>query len=155
MDDTTVVTLDELGERLPFEMDDADEREAVNALETLSDDARFYGSDLWETPETTPHYVKNLILKAASRHMKNYDGYTTSRAGDETVGWTDRGHDSGSAYFTKPEQGRLATYANRGGLISAPIQAWGTRSDNPEGFIPVAGSDEKPFPMYQSDESPW
>ena len=161
---TALVSVEELSDRLPFEMDSDEEREATGALDDLSDDARYYGSESWETPETAPHQVKNLILKAAVRHMKNYEGYTQSRAGDETVGWTDRGHESGSAYFTESEQKRLAAYANRSTLHSVSVSSWGTKTP-PEGFVPVddavydaAGnriSGGKPFPLYTSDTSPW
>lgn len=151
--DETLVTIEELADRLSFVMDDDDEREAEGALTDLSDDARFYGSDAWSTPEAAPQMVKNLILRAAVRHMKNYEGYTQSRAGDETVMWTDRGHESGSAYFTEREKTQLAKMANRNTLFSVPVQAWGTKLP-PEGYVPVDGGG-KSFPLFSSDTSPW
>lgn len=150
----TLVIIEDLAEKVPFEMDEMDEREAQGALDSLSDDARFYGSDQWLLAETAPRQVKNLIIRAASRHMKNYDGYTQSRAGDETLAWTDRGHEAGSAYFTDSEKRTLRALGGKVGLVSVPIQAWG---DRPTGtaFVPVMNIEGKPFPFLMDDGEPW
>ena len=83
---------------------DADERrEAEGALADLSWDAQSIGSAKWTTPVNTPQSVKNLIVRAAARHMKNYEGYTQSRAGDETVQWAEQ-DTPGTATFTRDEK---------------------------------------------------
>lgn len=119
----SLVTTAQLAERLPFDMSDEELREAEGALTDLSDQARIYGSPSWETPETTPITVLNLITRAAARHMKNYDGLLQSRAGDETLVWSDHGEDAGSASFTAGEKQLLRAAAGTGfdGLTSVPL----------------------------------
>lgn len=151
---SALATLGELAERLPFEMDDDDEREAQGALEDLSEDARIIGSQAWVDAATTPHSVKNLVLRAATRHMKNYEGYTMSRAGDETVQWTDRGESSGTATFTSDEKNALRSLSGRVSIGTAPIVAWG-KGDRPiEGRVPHADG-RKPVTLFASDKEPW
>lgn len=124
---TALATTEELALRLPFVMDTDEEREATGALDDLSDDARIYGRGTWGDTVACPDEVKNLVLRAAARHMKNYDGFTSSRAGDENVYWTDRGHEAGSAYFTEREIKKLKALAgSRAGFHSVAASAWGT-----------------------------
>lgn len=147
-----LVSVEELAARLPFVMDEDETREAEGALEDLSDDARSYGRATWLNPTSAPRQVRNLVLRAAARHMKNYDGFTTSRAGDESVGWTDRGEQAGSAYFTAAEIKLLRGLSGRGGFASVPLSTWQNTAGS-VGYVPVAGGGD-PFPMFASDE-PW
>lgn len=149
-----LLTIEELRDRVPFVMDEDDEREALGALESLSDDARMYGKSTWLSPVSTPQSVKNLIRAAAVRHMKNYDGYTQSRAGDETLMWTDRGEDAGSAYFTDREIRSLRTIArgSASSLVSGNTTAWGpmrASARNDLALAPVSGpgGPEKPIDL--------
>lgn len=152
-----VATVAELQARLPFTMDPDEQREAQGALETLSDDARFYGKPTWTTPAQTPPQVVRLVLKAANRHMKNYEGFTTSRAGDETVTWDQQGAEAGSAHFTEREKKQLAQLAGRPALMSVPIQAWGTvrrlHGYKARGMVPTEHG--AAFPMFCNDDGPW
>lgn len=126
-DSEPLVTIEELRTYLPFELDTYEEGEANLALESLSDEARFYGSSAWATPESAPKAVKNLILKAANRHMKNYEGLIQSRAGDETLGWDGQGQYAGSARFTDAEQNFLKSISGSNYTFgSAPTTAWNT-----------------------------
>lgn len=152
---TALVTLEQLAARMPFVMNDDEEREAVGVLDDLSDDARTFGKITWTTPERTPQQVKNLILRAAVRHMKNPEGFVQSRAGDEQVTWTDRGEGSGSAEFTEREVKALRLMAgNQGaGLFSVGTYAWGRIPRAPLGLVPDEGSNE-PIQMF-NDGSPW
>lgn len=158
MVDEELATVEELAERLPFEMDADDEREAQGALEDLSDAARRYGRGAW-TKLNTPGAVKRLVLKAAVRHMKNYDGYVSSRAGDEAVTWTDRGDNSGSAYFTTEEIQALRTIAGVGSGLYTAQAGWGTStrrsSTSPTGMV-NAGAGQRPIPYFADDDgNPW
>lgn len=147
----------QLAERLPFVMDENDQREAVGAIEDLSDEARHYGNPRWISPEATPYAVINLVLKAAARHMKNYEGYTSSRAGDEAVGWTDRGVEAGSATFTPAERDRLADLGGhqRNGFQSVNMFAFQRKTAlRQEGLVPDATSSE-PINFFSSDTEPW
>jgi hypothetical protein len=136
---------------------DADElREATGALADLSDDARHYGSPKWVSVAVTPRQVINLVLKAAVRHMKNYEGYTLSQAGDERVAFTDRGEEAGTAHFTEQEIERLNEIGGhrRTGFYSVGTFAYGRAvRDSREGLVPDAGSNE-PIQFYSNGE-PW
>lgn len=146
-------TLEELRSRLDWTLDADEERIAQGALEDASDLARAYGKS-WLDAQSAPRMVRTLVLTAATRYMRNPDGYVQSRAGDETLVWDGIGDRAGTVYFTDPEIKLLVGLAGKTGLFSAPISAWGTRLRH-EGYVPVANSDEKPFPMYASDEDPW
>ncbi|WP_405056969.1 hypothetical protein OG474_30045 [Kribbella sp. NBC_01505] len=156
--DTPLATVVELADKLPFTMGEDEKREAKLALETLSDDARFYGKPRWTNPFVTPPSVVRLVLKAANRHMKNYEGFTQSRAGDETVAWDGQGEDAGSARFSAAEKKQLQQLGNRAKIYSTPVSAWGTirRHDRPDclpaGFVPAEHG--SPFPMFCGD-GPW
>lgn len=147
-------SLEELENRLDWTLDEGEERVAETALEDASDLARAYGRE-WDVL-TAPRLVRTLVLKAASRYMKNYQGYILSRAGDETVQWSDKaGEDMGTVYFSKPEVKLLQELAGRRtSLISVPTLAWGTvpgAVDN--GYRPTAGGG-KDFPMFEVGEQP-
>lgn len=121
-----LATVEELQSRLAYTMTEDDKREAAGALESLSDDARSYGRSSWTEEANTPGSVKRLVLKAAARYMKNYEGYVQSRAGDETLGWTDLGEAAGSPYFTDEERAALGSFSGASALYTAPVVAWGT-----------------------------
>jgi hypothetical protein len=135
-----LATVEQLADRLPFVMDAGEIREAQGALEDLSDDARHLGKQSWGDAATAPSEVVRLVLRAASRHMKNYDGFTQSRAGDETVAWNDKGEEAGAAYFTEAEKKKLKALAgNHSGFHSVSAAAWGspTRSLRVEDNLPT------------------
>lgn len=159
-----LATLPELQARLDWDLDPGEQNVATGALEDLSDDARFYGSSRWDST-TAPRQVKSLVLRAAARHMRNPDGFVQSRAGDETIIWSDGGEDSGTAHFTEREEKILASLAGRGtGLTSVQVVAWGpttrrktryldpiSRDVGPEDTIFVP-SDAKLFPLQVEGE---
>lgn len=153
-----LATTDELADRLPFTMDPDELREAEGALIDLSDEARHYGSSRWLSIETTPEPVINLILRAATRHMKNYEGYIQSRAGDEAVTFTDKGINAGSAHFTPDEQARLGELGGYRRTTFYSVNAYaynnGKRQLPTDGFVPGEGSSE-PIPYYRSAMEPW
>lgn len=167
MADTAIASLPELQVRLEWDLDSGEQAIAQGALEDLSDDARFYGSQRWDS-ETAPRQVKSLVLRAAVRYMRNPEGFVQSRAGDETVIWSDKGEDAGTAHFTEREQKILGAIAGRGqGLTSVNTFAWapGTRT-RPRRIDPSTastGSDYgadfygdtdsgRPIPMQAGDE---
>lgn len=150
-----LATMEELIARLPFVMDEDETREAEGALEILSDDARFYGKASWLTPATTPPQVCRMVVKAAVRHMKNPDGYTQSRAGDETLAWDSKGSEAGAAAFTAREIKQIQQMSGHVALFSVPVTAWNTRPRrHVEGLVPCDGT-STPFPYYSTDECPW
>jgi hypothetical protein len=152
-------TLNDLKGRLDWTLDADEERIATAALEDASDLATMYGRD-W--PEASvPRLVRTLVLKACARYMRNPDGYTQSRAGDETLGWNDAaGHDAGTVYFTSEEKRLLGELGGRKpGLVSVNVVAWGTdlcrpyrAGDKPEcaGWAPI--DDGRPIPFFADGE---
>lgn len=120
-----MATTSEVQAWLADEMDEADLRECTGALETLSDEARALGLSSWDET-TVPGAIKRLVIKACVRYMKNYEGYVQSRAGDETLGWTDLGDKAGSPYFTDAEKASIRKDAGASTLQSVPVVAWGT-----------------------------
>ncbi|MGI5530158.1 hypothetical protein ACQEVX_23045 [Streptomyces syringium] len=148
-------TLTELQGRLDWELDEDERRIAVGALEDASDLAASYGR-AW--PEATaPRLVKTLVLKAASRYVRNPNGYTQSRAGDETLAWSEaHGRDAGSVYFTREEIRLLTEFGGRKPTFSsAPVTAWESTLRPDRGGLVPAGYPGDPFPMFSSDRGPW
>jgi hypothetical protein len=89
--------------------------------------------------------------------MDNPQGYTQSRAGDETLGWNDsQGENAGTVYFTADEQKLLAEIGGkRPGLVSVGVSAWGSdirRYRHRASYVPT---DQSPFPLYRDEEEPW
>jgi hypothetical protein len=148
-----LAALEDLKARLEWELDADETRAAHAALEDLSDQALHYGRSTW-TAATVPALVRNTILAATTRYLRNPDGYTQSRAGDETLTWTDRGHDAGTAYFTDRETKLIQGFAGRAGIGSIPVVAWGNKRRYAPGYVPVQGGGD-PFPLYADEIEPW
>ncbi|MGV9251368.1 hypothetical protein [Streptomyces sp. NPDC003697] len=83
-------TLDELKGRLDWNLDN-ELRIAVGALDDASDFAATYGRDWPE--DTAPRLVNTLTLKSAASTCATRTA-TQSRAGDETLAWSDIGRDA-------------------------------------------------------------
>lgn len=149
-----LATLTELTNRLDWTLDADELRIAAGALEDASDLARGYGRD-WDA-DTAPRLVRTLVLKACRRYMNNPNGYTQSRAGDETLGWNDSGgENAGTVYFTADEQKLLKGLAGKASaLTSVPVTAWGPQRPKPGGWVPVQDGG-KPFPLFADDGGPW
>ncbi|WP_327431420.1 hypothetical protein [Streptomyces sp. NBC_01236] len=148
-------TLDELKGRLDWDLDPDELRIAVSALEDASDLVATHGRDWPE--DTAPRLVKTLVLKSAARYLRNPNGYTQSRAGDETLAWSDIGRDAGTVYFTREEIRLLEELAGRKrGISSVVVSAWGTKPRPRDvGHVPVDYSPASPFPLFGDEVSPW
>ncbi|MFF7021411.1 hypothetical protein ACFY97_10385 [Streptomyces klenkii] len=147
-------TLADLRGRLDWEPDEDELRIAAGALEDASALAAAYGRD-WPA-DRAPQLVRTLVLKAAARYMSNPSGYTQSRAGDETLAWSDLGHDAGTVFFTHEEKRLLEGLAGtRPGLVSVVVSSWdSTIRPGVGGLVPV-DYDGARFPMFSSDRGPW
>lgn len=159
-------TLIELKGRLEWTLDADEERAATGALEDLSNWARHYGRN-WEA-DAAPLLVKTLVLGAAARFMRNPDNFTTSRDGDETVSWTDRGAQAAAQPFVESEIIALKALVRPVVFGSVGMTAWGPQrlrgadgltpvaGESPfteDGLVPVEGGGD-PFPLFSNDE-PW
>lgn len=151
-----LATYEDLAARLDWTLDEDEKRIGESALEDLSDEARFYGRDSWEDPTSAPRMVCKLVLKAAVRYMRNPDGYTTSRAGDETLAWNnDYSGQAGAAHFTDDEIKHLKQMGGKSaGIFSAPITAFhGVKKSNSVGWVPTPNGE--PFPLFASETDPY
>jgi hypothetical protein len=153
-----LVSLADLQERLDWNLGADEERIAASALKDAGDLAYVYGRN-WSA-DTVPRQVKTLVLKAVVRYMRNPDGYTQSRAGDESVSWNDAaGENAGTVYFTADEIDLLKSLAGKKPTISSvPVLAWGPQRMNRHGvssagYVPVAQGE--PFPLFADPEGPW
>lgn len=148
--------LSDLKDRLDWTLDENEERIATTALEDLSDEARFYGKP-WTDPALAPRMVRKMVLAAAVRYMRNPDGYTTSRAGDETLSWNEqRDGQAGSAHFTDIEIKALRRMAGATGLVTVPMTHFGKMRTQPgdAGWVST-GEGNKPFPLFRDATDPW
>ncbi|MEU2111522.1 hypothetical protein [Streptomyces sp. NPDC019507] len=148
-------TLDELKGRLDWSLDAEELRIASAALDDASDLAATYGREWPE--DTAPRLVKTLVLKSAARYLRNPNGYVQSRAGDETLQWSDIGRDAGTVYFTREEIRLLEELAGRKrGIASVAVSAWNTKPQAADagGYVPVDYAGD-PFPLFGDAVSPW
>ncbi|MEU5403718.1 hypothetical protein ABZ348_31005 [Streptomyces sp. NPDC005963] len=151
-----LATLDELKGRLDWTLDADEERIATTALEDASDLARAHAGRDWPTAASAPRLARTLVLKACRRYMNNPSGYTQSRAGDETLGWSDdQGENAGTVYFSADEIELLEGLGGRKrGLTSVEVTAWNSRIPRgPAGLVPTQGG--APFPLFAHEEEPW
>ncbi|WP_371671231.1 hypothetical protein OG985_28590 [Streptomyces sp. NBC_00289] len=147
-------SLDELKGRIDWDLDPDEERIAAGALDDASDLAATYGRDWPE--DKAPRLVKTLVLKSAARYLRNPNGYVQSRAGDETLQWSDIGRDAGTVYFTREEVRLLEELGGRKrGVVGVAVSAWGTKPQacDAGGYVPVDQGD--PFPLFGDAVSPW
>lgn len=156
-----LAAIGDLLERLGWEEDDPDVGIAQSAIEDLSEDARYYGSASWTDETTCPRQVRSLVLRAAKRYCSNHEGFNTSRAGDETVGWSDKAPQvasGGTPEFSKKEQDILREIAGNvnSGFYSTEVAGWGSpdRKVQNKGVSVPVDDGSKPFPLY-ANEGPW
>lgn len=148
-------TVEELVDRLDWDLDEKELRMAAAALEDASDLARGIGKASWLDSTTAPRLVRVTVLNACKRYMQNPAGYTQSRAGDETLGWADLGDKAGSVYFTDDEERMIRGLAGQAsGLYMATTYAWSSRPDKVEPIyvptgLPVTSG---PMVMFASDD---
>ncbi|GLZ81405.1 hypothetical protein Afil01_62120 [Actinorhabdospora filicis] len=158
-----LATLTALTARLDRELDTDEQRLALAALDDASRWARHYGA-AWPDPQTAPPLVETIVLAAVRRHLTNPEGHVQSRAGDETVAWgEDAAEASMTVAFTLDEIATLrilAGRADRPGVISVPLTAWGPmrasarrRLRGEPGYVPAENGTD--FPLYPSPDSPW
>ena len=120
-------------------------------LDEASDAARAYGRE-W-TDLNVPAPISRLVASAVARFIRNPDQYNINRAGDETVGWHDRGEID---WFTEAEIARIGRFAvpKLASFGTIQVAAFGTTRPATYGDrIPVVGgASTKPFPFLGVNE---
>ncbi|ABP53023.1 hypothetical protein [Salinispora tropica] len=138
--------------RIDFTMSAAEERVAGAALDDMSEEARYHAGQAWPVPEEAPRMVRRLVLVAVARYMKNLDGLTQSRAGDETVAFTDLGDKAGAPFFSDAEIETLRRLggAAQGGFVSAEVTAYRTDLRRYKHHqCTLVNTDGDPFPLNE------
>ena len=152
---SSIVLLADLKARCDWTFDADEDRAAPGYLIEASDLARSYGRLSWDEV-TAPRMVKNIVIGAVRRFMRNPDGYITSRAGDEYVSWAENPTQAGSLVMTKEEIRLLKRLAGVQSLRSVEIVAWGNSPRGYNGTVPISGYDgEKGFPYFGHETEPW
>lgn len=141
-------TLEELKGRLDYTLEEEEERVADAALEDASNLAQYYGK-AWPS-SAYPPLVKTIVLNACVRHMRLIEGLVSSRAGDETLTWTDLRDKTGTVFLDDAQQAQLARLAGtQRGVWSVPLSAYGGSLEitpSGAGHVPVTtGGDLFPF----------
>ncbi len=161
---TAFAIVEELQARVDHTFDADEERIAAAALEDASDLARAYGRESWLSATSAPRLVRTLVLRAVARYMNNPEGFVQSRAGDETLIWSDKiGDNAGTVYFTRDEIALLAELAGKTkGFTSIQTVAWDSTYSPQSGYrhskaghVPVDYPGGEPFPLFSDDTGPW
>lgn len=143
--------LEELLARLDWDLSTQELSMAEGALEDASNLVRAEGRN-W-TRENAPALAKTITLAAARRYMVNPDGYTQSRAGDETLAWAEQGDNAGTVYLTKGEIKLIHRIVRPSGLHSVPLVAWGPiAAPTPQPVQVPIEDGSKPFPYQAGPE---
>lgn len=127
--------LEDLQDRLDFELDEVQMRMAIAALEDASEDARGYSGINWQD-HLAPRWVTSIVLRVCADYMRNPDNFITSRAGDETVSWADA-KGKRSLHFKDYEIERLRACGKRNTIGSIGTYAWRSGTSVPNGFVPT------------------
>lgn len=141
--------------RLDFDMSEAERRVCGNALDDMSEEARYHAGQTWPYPEDAPRMVRRLVLTSVTRYMKNLDGLITSRAGDETITLPDLGELAGAPFFTDTEIETLRAIGGKGqgGFVSAEITAYRTSrrryKHHHSTLVDTIGGGLDPFPFNE------
>lgn len=149
---TSLVDIDRAEKALDWDLTDAECIDLEDQAEYLSDLARQEGGQTW--PTVCPSIVESTIRAALVRYMRNADGYTQSRAGDETLGWDGIGDKAGAPYFTASELKTIRTAGGRRAFGSVLMNAWGSSNRLRDGNVPDPDGG-KPFPLFPNGDGPW
>jgi hypothetical protein len=149
---TAYATFEELDKRLDYTLSEEEKTAATAALEDASNLARYYGID-WPVAAVPP-LVKTIVLNAVVRYMRLIEGVVQSRAGDETLTWTDLREKTGTVFLDDDQQRMLASLAGtKKGFWAVPIAAYGgsLRDRTGTGYVKTTGTEE-PFAFYANGD---
>lgn len=149
-----LVTLAELRTRLDWTLEVEEEGMALAALDDASNIVRAYGLN-W-TRANAPALAKTVVAKATARYLRNPEGYSISRAGEEHVEWGRVEGSEPGVFLTQAEQKMIANLARPSGIYTAPVFAWNGNKElkaEQQGYVPTQHGSK--FPYYSLDDSPW
>jgi len=151
--DANLASVDDVVKRLDWDPSDAELRVIEAAVEDVSELVRAAAGRQW-TSTARPALARTTTLNAVVRYMKNTDGLTTSRAGDETAMWDGIGDKAGAPYLTDAEERKLQALVGGGGLVVLTATAWPSeraRLDPVTGLMPgyanVLDGEPMPYPF--------
>lgn len=144
-----LVPVSRLTDALDWDLSPAELADATDALEMASDLVRGHGLSTW-TEVNCPPLAAGVALAAAKRYMRTYEGLTQSRAGDETLAYTDLGERMLSVYLTDTEKATLSALVGRSAIVSVEVTAWRSKDIDTVGYVPVEGGEQQ-FPFFASD----
>lgn len=131
-------------DRIDFDLDERQTRMVSARLDDASDLATQLAGISW-TDANVPRVVRAIVLNSVVRWINNPDAITTSRAGDETLAWSDLG-EKGSFYFSEQELEALKGFTRtRAPFGSISVTTWGTREPLDD-TIWVPTSSGTPYP---------
>lgn len=138
--------------RLDFTLSEQEAVAVQGALEDMSDEARFIADREWVDPDLVPNPVRNAVVKAVLRWARNMNGYVVSRAGDETLQWSDVGEAAGAPEFTAKELKLIRAIGDgrTGQDFFGSVETYAyikPGSDADLGYVNVIGGGTKPFPF--------
>jgi len=153
--DEPLATVEEVTSRVDRDLTDKEIGTIQGHIEDASALVRFHGLK-WPTRAEAPALARTITRNSVKRLLHNSEGFTISRAADETVGFADIGDKAGTVYLTDEEKLMLASLAGNDVSIStAAISPYGTQDPNPDvGYVPVSYGG-KAFPMFPSEDGPW
>jgi len=134
-------------DRIDFELSEAEQRMVDSRLDDASEMAKHVSGMAW-TDRNVPRVVRTIVLNAVTRYINNPDATVTSRAGDETMVFSDLG-EQGSFYFTKQETEMLKGFIRRPSFGSITTTPWRSRDPLDE-TLWVSTNDEG-----RGDPYPW
>lgn len=146
---TALATPEMVEKRLEGDVTDDVRSMIEEYLEDASDQARYYGTN-W-TQANCPEPVKRLVALAVARFIRNPDGFTDSKAADESLGWQQLPDEYvGTVYFTPTEVERLQKMGNPRlpKFGSVQMAAHGTQLIPQDVHWPVSYANGKPFPLF-------
>lgn len=146
--------------RLDFTLSEQESLAVGFALGDMSDEARFIANRDWADPDNVPNAVRNTVVKAVVRWARNMNGYVLSRAGDETLQWSDVGPEASAPEFTAKEAKLIRAVGDArvapdffGSVETYAYIPPGVRRD--DGYIAVDGGGLKPFPFNLPSYRVW
>lgn len=151
----SLVGLDDVKGRIDWTLSPGEENMATAAIDDLSVDACYYAGKEWFTGAEAPPRVLSLILRATVRFLRNPEGASQSRAGDETLMWDNRHNEkAGSPYFTDDEIDELKTLGgSSGGYAFGTLATWSWNNGTGRQDLTIGTDpDGKPMPWVSADD---